>query len=187
LVELVEYALVIGQPEPAVISGSVVMDRVIGQPELVEKAGAVVMALVIGQPEPVEIARVVVMTLMVVVMAGLAEYALVLPPLVLVVMMERLVEMAESVEYASELPPLVVVCGPGKVRSRAAIGCAPSSTISHLCHRMVLPMHFPRQFFPSTVGMSISLPSYLDFSNCSTCTHAYRGGIIFPSNKPPTG
>jgi hypothetical protein len=67
------------------------------------------MALVIGQPEPVEIAGVVVMSLVVVVVAGPVEYALVLPPLVLVVMMAEPVEIAKSVEYAQELPPLVVV------------------------------------------------------------------------------
>jgi hypothetical protein len=73
-------------------------------------AGSVVMALVIGQPEPVEIAGVVVMTLMVLVMVGPVEYALVLPPLVvLVVMMAGPVEMAKLVEYALMPPPLVVV------------------------------------------------------------------------------
>jgi hypothetical protein len=67
-------------------------------------------ALVIVQPEPTVIAGSVVMTLVVVVMVGPVEYALVLPPLVvLVVMMAGPVEMAESMEYAQVLPPLVVV------------------------------------------------------------------------------
>jgi hypothetical protein len=57
----------------------------------------------------VEIVGAVVMTLVVVVMVGPVEYALVLPPLVVVVMMAGPVEMAESMEYAQVLPPLVVV------------------------------------------------------------------------------
>jgi hypothetical protein len=67
-------------------------------------------ALVIVQPEPTVIAGSVVMTLVVVVMVGPVEYALVLPPLVvLVVMMAGPVEMAKLVEYALMPPPLVVV------------------------------------------------------------------------------
>jgi len=52
----------------------------------------------------------VVMPLVVVVMAESVEYALVLPPLVVVVvMMVGPVEMAASAEYALALPPLIVV------------------------------------------------------------------------------
>jgi hypothetical protein len=93
LVEPLEYALVIGQSEPVVIAGLVVMALVIGQPKLVEMAGEVVM------------------TLVVVVMEGSVEYALVLPPPVVVVVMAGLVEMAESVEYAQVLPSCC--CGGG--------------------------------------------------------------------------
>jgi predicted aconitase with swiveling domain len=47
LVEPVEYALVIGQPEPVVIAGSVVMALVIRHPKPVKIVGAVVMTLVV--------------------------------------------------------------------------------------------------------------------------------------------
>jgi hypothetical protein len=89
--EPVEYALMIGQPKPVVIAGSVVM------------------ALLIGQPEPLEIVGAVV------VVARLVEYALVLPPLVVVVMMAGPVEMAESVEYAQMMPPSCCGVGGGEV------------------------------------------------------------------------
>ena len=52
---------------------------------------------------------------------------------------------------------------------------------------MVLPTYSPRQFFPSTVGVSITVSSLLDFKSCSACAHAYRAGIGFPSNNPLVG
>jgi hypothetical protein len=75
LVELVEYALVIGQPEPVVIAGLMVMALVIEHSEPVKIAGAVVttlMVVVVVMAGPIEIAESV-------------EYAQVPPPLVVVV------------------------------------------------------------------------------------------------------
>jgi predicted aconitase with swiveling domain len=69
LVELVEYALVIGQPEPMVIVGSVVMALMIGHPEPMKIAGAVVMTLVV----------VVVVMARLLEMAESVEYAYVKP------------------------------------------------------------------------------------------------------------
>jgi hypothetical protein len=48
-----------------------------------------------------------------------------------------------------------VCCDDGEVRS----GETSSSTMSRLCHRMVIPMHCTSVVFPSAVGMSISLSS----------------------------
>ena len=81
LVELVEYALLIGQMEPMVVVGLVVMSLV-----LVVMLQAVVMPLMV-----VVMLQVVVMPLTMLVMAGPVEYAeelviaMVLPPLVVVV------------------------------------------------------------------------------------------------------
>ena len=45
-----------------------------------------------------------------------------------------------------------VCCDDGQVRS----GETSSSTMSHLCHMMVIPTHCTSVVFPSVVGMSIS-------------------------------
>ena len=85
LVELVEYALLIGQMEPMVVVGLVVMSLV-----LVVMLQAVVMPLMV-----VVMLQVVVMPLTMLVMAGPIEYAeelviaMVLPPLVVVVVLAR--------------------------------------------------------------------------------------------------
>jgi hypothetical protein len=85
-------------------------------------ARSVMMALMTGQPEPVEIVGTVVMPLVMVIvgpveMAKSVEYALVLPPLVVVVMMAGPVEMAESMEYALVLTPLSFLPCSGHVSS----------------------------------------------------------------------
>ena len=66
-----------------------------------------------------------------------------------------------------------VCCDDGEARSGEI-----SSMISRLCHRMVMPTHCTSVVFPSAVGMSISLSSYIDFKNCSTCMHMYIGASL---------
>jgi hypothetical protein len=61
------------------------------------------------------------------------------------------VVMAGLVEYELVLPLALVVVVLARYNR--------TNTISGLFHRMVLPTHSPRQFFPSAVAMSISLYS----------------------------